>query len=732
MIDPIALVGTCNTNVVGNFAGCDVQAVNNSTTLTFTRPTAVATGTLMLAQVTVRSNAALTAPGGWSPTGNLRTQGVNLEQALYYRVADATDTAGKTYQWSWTGAVDAGGGLLAYAGVDTTDPFDLTPSDNSASSATASATGLTTNQNNDMLVPFYSTMGNTTLTQAAAQSMTQEFTALSTGGSRVRVTGSDGTQAVPGASGNKTAALGASNNWVAHLAALEPPLSADGSGTLTVPNTNVSASSSGNTLTFTYTGATGGINNGSVTLVVPAGWTPPSTTAANAGYTTSSKGTVSVSSQTITVGSLTLAGGATMTIKYGDKSGGGAGATAGSTTGNPTWQAQEMSRSTGALGNLAASPSNVTVYAVDGSGTLTTPTSNVSASSTGNTHTFTYTAGTGGMSNGTVTIVVPAGWSAPSTTANANGYTTSSIGTVSVGAQTITVSSLTLAAGNSTTIVYGDKSGGGAGATATATSGAATWQAQERSTSNATSALANLASSPSITVNAADGSGTLTLPAADISASSAGNTLTFTYTAAAGGLSNGTVTLVVPAGWSAPSTTNTLAGYTTASTGTVSASSQTITVSSVTLSGGSTMTIVYGDKNGGTAPGATAPAATGAATWQAQEKSTSNATSSLANLGSSPNVTVNAPDGSGTLTTPTSNVSASATGKTLVLTYTAATGGLSNGTVTIDVPSGWSAPTRSTFRAAGRLRARPRRPTATQPPAPARSRFRLKRSPSPA
>ena len=164
-----------------------------------------------------------------------------------------------------------------------------------------------------MLAPFYSTSANTSLTQTAGQTMTQEYTALSSGGSRIRVTGSDGVQPAPGASGNKTAALGASNVWVAHLVALEPPLSADGSGTLTVPNTSVSANAAGNTLTFTYTAATGGINNGAVTLAVPAGWSAPSTTGANAGYTTASKGTVSVSGQTITVGSLTLAGAALLT-----------------------------------------------------------------------------------------------------------------------------------------------------------------------------------------------------------------------------------------------------------------------------------------------------------------------------------------------------------------------------------------------------------------------------------
>ncbi len=129
--------------------------------------------------------------------------------------------------------------------------------------------------------------------------------------------------------------------------------------------------------------------------------------------------------------------------------------------------------------------------AADGSGTLTTPTTNVAAGSTGNTLTFTYTAATGGMRNGSVTLVVPTGWSAPSTTGTAAGYTTSSTGTVGVAGQTITVSGVTLTATSTLTVGTASTGGSGPGATATATTGAQTWQAQQRS-SSVSGALANL------------------------------------------------------------------------------------------------------------------------------------------------------------------------------------------------------------------------------------------------
>src|SRR5207237_9629364 len=157
---------------------------------------------------------------------------------------------------------------------------------------------------------------------------------------------------------------------------------ADGAGTLTSGTSVVSASQTGRSITFTYTAPAGGISSGSVTVDVPSGWSAPSTTGSNAGYTTASAGTVSVSGQTITVSSLTLAGGNTLTITYGDTSSGGPGATATSSTGAQTWQAQEKSTSAGSLANLGASPS-ITVHAADGCGTLTTPTAPVDTGATG-------------------------------------------------------------------------------------------------------------------------------------------------------------------------------------------------------------------------------------------------------------------------------------------------------------------------------------------------------------
>jgi len=275
-------------------------------------------------------------------------------------------------------------------------------------------------------------------------------------------------------------------------------LAADGSGSLGVSPTSVLAASTGNTLTFTYTAATGGISGGAVTVTVPSGWSAPSTTGTNAGYSTASTGTLSVNGQVITVSGVALSSGGTLAIVYGSKAASGPGATATSSTGSQTWQGQEKSSSGGTLTNVSSSPSVSVSNSADGSGTMSVSPTTVTPSTAGQTLTFTYTASTGGISSGAVTVTVPSGWNQPSTSSSNAGYSTASTGTLSASGQVITVSGVSLSKGQTLTIVYGSTAGTGSGATSPSTTGSQTWQTQEKSTSGGT--LTNLGSSPSVTV----------------------------------------------------------------------------------------------------------------------------------------------------------------------------------------------------------------------------------------
>ncbi|MEA2201689.1 MAG: thermitase, partial [Solirubrobacteraceae bacterium] len=290
-------------------------------------------------------------------------------------------------------------------------------------------------------------------------------------------------------------------NSAQNVTATFTKLAADGSGSMVVSPTSAVAGSGGNTLAFTYTAAAGGLRAGSIQLTVPSGWSVPSTTSGTKGYATTSGGTLGVTGQNITVSGLTLAGGATVTITYGDKTGGGAGADAPSagSSGTSTFGASEKSGSAGTLSALATSPSVTVTNSANGSGSMAVSPTAVVAASGANTLTFTYTAVAGGLNNGALQLTVPSGWSAPSTTSSSKGYTTSSTGTPSVAGQVITVSGVTLSANATVTITYGDKTSGGAGADAAGV-GTSTFSTSEKSTSGG--ALTPIGSSPSVQVSA--------------------------------------------------------------------------------------------------------------------------------------------------------------------------------------------------------------------------------------
>jgi hypothetical protein len=301
---------------------------------------------------------------------------------------------------------------------------------------------------------------------------------------------------------------------------------ADGTGTIVTTTTSALYGSTGNTIVFTYTAAAGGMASGEVAITVPSGWSAPTTSTTAAGSSTASSGSVTVSGRTIEVTGVTLAAGGTLATTYGSRTNSGPGATVSSAIGAAVWATREKSTSTGTLTNIASQPSITVSHAADGSGTMNLSPTTSTAGSTGNTIVFTYTAATGGMANGEIAVTVPSGWSAPTTSTTAAGYTRPNTGSVIVSGQTVEVTGVTLAAGRTLTITYGSKRYHGPGATASSTVGAATWTTRQKSTSAGT--LADIASQPSLTLTAAVA--TLATPAAPAVAVASPNSITVSFT----------------------------------------------------------------------------------------------------------------------------------------------------------------------------------------------------------
>ena len=461
-----------------------------------------------------------------------------------------------------------------------------------------------------------------------------------------------------------TSALAAPGRAAVSAAAILPraapafPIT-DGTGTMSVPPTSVPASAV-TTLTFTYTAAANQpLTGGSIALDAPTGWTPPALAGPGGikvACVTPGKNChlplqpVSVSAQRVTISVIYLSPGQSLTVTYSD-------ARVPASAGTAIFNAFEQSTPKGSL--LAVNPPpGVTVTCPDGVGTMQVLPTTVAAAST-RMLTFTYAPAAGCVvEDGTVSLTVPPGWTRPSATPGTAGYVASGPGaqSVSVSGTAITVTGVTLAAGQALTISYHK-------AKAPGSATIATFAASEQSAPAGTPAAllssprvrvrprvatssptpSASASSPSPTSSGTGGAtpgqagsaypGTMTVSPATVTASRPG-TLTFTYRAPADGLApSGEVTLLVPPGWTPPSRAPGKAGYTTAKPGAASVSGRLITITGATLRPGQPLVITY-------RPAAT-PQAAGTSVFAASERD--KAVNVLTALAPSPSVMVAAP-----------------------------------------------------------------------------------------
>ena len=390
--------------------------------------------------------------------------------------------------------------------------------------------------------------------------------------------------------------------WPAALVGTAVPAVADPTS-LTVSPATVQAGQD-TVLVFTFTAPTPPPAQFlTVTLPVPAGWTaiPPSP----ADLSCQGSGCYLAASSTRTSVTMNLDDVTTFTLDVQ--------ATPPESAGPATFTAVGNFRGLPTPLQATASPVTVTCPA-DGLGSMTVSPLTVRAATT-TTLTFTYTAGGCGLGpDGTVGVTVPGGWT-PS--------------------GTVMVPAANLPPGTSVSFSYGPAQASSAGpATFVA------WQ------SGAGGPQQELVSSPVVTVTPAGvivtpppppppppppgGAGTMTVTPMQVTAVRP-STLRFTYTAGAAGLSpSGEVTVVVPAGWTAPSPARRQAGYTSASGGRLTVADRQIAVTGVTLRPGRQLVITYA--------AGSAPRVSGLDTFLARERPSGTAT--LAALTRSPAVTV--------------------------------------------------------------------------------------------
>ncbi|WP_264521971.1 MBG domain-containing protein [Flavobacterium sp. N1994] len=154
--------------------GTATTASATTTSVTINVPTGVVAGDVMIANfATYKSpqSAAAVTNASWTAISSGALGGNNkLFGTLLYRVATAAEPA--SYTFSTTAANSFVGAIVAFSGVNTVTPFDVTPtstfttSGNTASTSLASITAVTTVTSNAAVLMFGMSSGGTTTTNA--------------------------------------------------------------------------------------------------------------------------------------------------------------------------------------------------------------------------------------------------------------------------------------------------------------------------------------------------------------------------------------------------------------------------------------------------------------------------------------------------------------------------------------------------------------------------------------
>src|SRR5438876_4251495 len=195
--------------------------------LTISKPAGVVDGNVMIANIYVAPSGAtptITAPAGWTlirksvPDPAFYSAYV---QAVYYKVAAGE---GASYTWSVTNNGATAGGIVAYSGVDTTNPIDVenavfVPGPNNTVNTSFPTPSVVTTVANDMLVASFAlwNTGSPPPNLNAPAGMTGRY-------AQVDVAGAGQVQATAGRTGGRTGTLPSpSNGWGwAHILALKP------------------------------------------------------------------------------------------------------------------------------------------------------------------------------------------------------------------------------------------------------------------------------------------------------------------------------------------------------------------------------------------------------------------------------------------------------------------------------------------------------------------------------
>jgi len=205
-------------------ASTSAVATTAAAAITVTKPAGIATGDVLIAQLTANNTPTINAvPTGWTPVPNTAlTVGTGAISTAYYHVVTNAGTEPATWSWTLSSAQRWGAGITAFTGVNTTTPFD-TPVINTVDASYANnfitLPGIQTLTPGDMLIGGLS--GDTTgsgFTTTPPTGWTQNW--ISTGGKIAELAST--TQPKPGPTGPTTWNFTVDRATAAWMTALKP------------------------------------------------------------------------------------------------------------------------------------------------------------------------------------------------------------------------------------------------------------------------------------------------------------------------------------------------------------------------------------------------------------------------------------------------------------------------------------------------------------------------------
>ena len=185
-------------------------------------PSTAHAGDLLLAEVGTGGGSlnGISAPTGWT-TADDTANGFSLRDAVYWKVAAAADL-GTTPTWQTGLGIlpnAAAGGMMAFGGVNPTNPIDGSPAATTTTGTALTAPPVTTSVGGDQLVSLYGWNGGGTISSGPS-GMSQQYSDVTnaerTAGYDQALTGSPGTTAT------NTLTISTAEAAVMHTIALRP------------------------------------------------------------------------------------------------------------------------------------------------------------------------------------------------------------------------------------------------------------------------------------------------------------------------------------------------------------------------------------------------------------------------------------------------------------------------------------------------------------------------------